>query len=175
MKLKSLLITVFTAVCISSTAVVALFADHTIQQQTSAKIESELSSKTFQLASDVNGWMLGKAQVAEGIAALMGTGIGSEITPEYLNQVLLSTNNKDIVSDLYVGTADGKMIDGSFWVPDADYDPRTRPWYQAGEKSEDTIFTDAYIDMTTNKLVVAVAHQIIFRIRPWCSGYGSAA
>ncbi len=160
MKLKSLLITVFTTVCIGSTVIVALFADNTIQKQTSSKIESQLSSKTFQLASDVNGWMLGKAQIAEGISALMGTGIGNEVTPEYLNQVLLSTNNKDVVSDLYVGTADGEMIDGSLWTPDADYDPRTRPWYQAGEKSEGTVFTDAYIDMTTNKLVVAVAHPI---------------
>ncbi len=160
MKLKSLLIIVFTSVCIGSTAVVSLIADQTIQKQTSSKIRSELSSKTFQLASEVNGWLQGKAQVTEGISALMGTGISKEVTPEYLNQVLESANIKDVVSDLYIGTADGKMIDGSFWVPDAGYDPRTRLWYQAAEKSEDISFTDVYLDMVTDKYVVSIAHPI---------------
>lgn len=161
MKLRVLLIIVFTTVCIGATSIVALVADNSIQKQTSAKIEAQLSSKTFKLASDINGWMMGKAQVAEGISALMGEGIGEDITPEYLNQVLLTKSNKGILSDLYVGTVDGIMIDGSLWVPDKGYDPRQRPWYQAAEKGDSVVFTDTYVDMVTDKLVISIANPII--------------
>lgn len=160
MKLKTVLIMVFTSVCIVSTVIVALIADNSIQKQTSRKIEAQLKAQTSELASDINGWMIGKSQIVESISSLMSDGIGENITPEYLNNVLNTTNNKGNVSDLYIGTTDGIMIDGSLWVPDEGYDPRTRPWYEEAKGSEGVVFTDAYLDMVTNKWAVSIANPI---------------
>lgn len=160
MKLKTILIMVFTSVCIISTAAVAVIADNVIQKQTTLKIEAELKAETNELASDINGWMIGKSQIVESLSALMKDGVGEEVTPEYLNNVLNTSNNKGNVSDLYIGTTDGTMIDGSLWIPDAGYDPRTRPWYEAAKDSEGVVFTEAYLDAVTNKWAVSVAHPI---------------
>lgn len=160
MKLRTILVIAFTTIIITAVAILAVFADNTMQRQTTNKIETELTGKTTQLQSNIYGWLMGKAQVANSIAALMSGGIQSEITPEYLNQTLQTVDNKGVVSDLYIGTIDGKMIDGSLWEVPGDYDPRTRPWYQKAQDSDGAVFTDAYIDMTTNKLVVAIATPI---------------
>ncbi len=160
MKLRTLLIVLFSSVCIVSTGIVSLVADNAIQKQTSKKIEAELKSETNQLASNIDGWMIGKSQIVESIASLMSSGIGSDITPEYLNQVLHTKNNEGNVSDMYIGTKDGVMIDGSLWVPEAGYDPRTRPWYEAAKDSDNVIFTDAYLDKVTNKWAISVAQPI---------------
>lgn len=160
MKLRTILVICFTCIILSAVSILAVYADNTIQRQTTEKIEMELTSKTVYLEDNIYGWMMGKAQVGESIASLMGKGIGSEVTPEYLNQILQTTNNKGVVSDLYIGTIDGKMIDGSLWEVPSDYDPRVRPWYQAAEKSDKPVFTDAYLDMVTNKLAISIATPI---------------
>jgi len=160
MKLRTLLIILFSSVCIVSTGIVSLVADNAIQKQTSKKIEAELKSETNQLASNIDGWMIGKSQIVESIASLLGDGITANITPEYLNPVLHTKENEGNVSDIYVGTPQGDMIDGSLWVPDADYDPRTRPWYEAAKDSDKVIFTDAYLDKVTNKWAISVAQPI---------------
>lgn len=160
MKLRTILVSAFTTIIILAVAILAVFADSTIQQQTTNKIETELKSKTVYLEDNIYGWLRGKLQVGDSIAALMSGGIGSEITPEYLNQTLQTMDNKDVVSDLYIGTIDGVMIDGSLWDVPSDYDPRERPWYQSAENSDGAVFTDAYIDMVTNKLVISIATPI---------------
>lgn len=160
MKLRTILIIAFSSICIVSSGIVSLVADNTIQNQTTQKIEEELQSDTNQLASDINGWMMGKSNIVESISSLMNEGVGKEFTAEYLNQVLHTEQNKGSVSDLYIGTSDGTMIDGSLWVPDADYDPRTRPWYEAGKDAERTVFTEAYLDQVTNKWAISIAHPI---------------
>ena len=159
MKLRTVLIIVISSVCVISTGVVALVADSTMQKQTLNKIEAELGNETSNLANDINGWMLGKSLVVESLASLMDDNIQS-ITPAYLNQILYTKNNEENVSDLYIGTSDGAMIDGSLWVPDATYDPRTRPWYKAAIATNEVVFTDAYLDAITNKWAVSIAKSI---------------
>ncbi len=160
MRLRTLLISVFGCACIISTGVVALIADNSIKNQTYVRIEEELQAEVSTLTGDINGWILGKSQIVESLSSLLKDGVGTEITPEYLNPLLHTKATEGAVSDIYIGTTDGKMIDGSLWVPDADYDPRTRPWYLAAEKSEDIIYTDAYLDLVTGKWAISVAQAI---------------
>lgn len=160
MKLRTLLILAFTCIIISAVAVLAVYADHSIQNQTEAKIETDLTSKVTHLDDNIEGWIKSKVQILEALAALQSKGIGSEVTPEYLNQILQTADNKDIVSDIYIGTPDGKMIDGSLWDVPSDFDPRVRPWYQAAEKGDQVIFTDAYVDAQTQKITISIAAPI---------------
>lgn len=161
MKLKSLLLLVFSTVCIGSTLVIAFLGDYYIQRETASRIEAQLTGSVNDLAEFTNGWVLAKAHITDTVASLMNQGISDEVTPEYLNQILLSEYNKGVLSDLYVGTKDGVMIDGSLWTPPADYDPRARPWYLLADEKRDVVFTEAYIDKMTGKLVTSIAKPIV--------------
>jgi len=62
------------------------------------------------------------------------------------------------IQDIYVGlAANGKFIDGTYWVPDAGWDPRTRGWYKKAMETGGVIFTDPYIDSITGNIVVTPA------------------
>lgn len=161
MKLRTLLILIFSIVCIGSTLVTAFLGDYFIQRETSTRIEAQLTGEVNTLAASTEGWLGSKAHIVDAVSALLGNGISDNITPEYLNRALITSYNKDVVSDLYIGTESGKMIDGSLWVPDAGYDPRIRPWYMAAKEKNDLVFTSPYIDLTTSKLVTAIAKPIL--------------
>ncbi len=59
-----------------------------------------------------------------------------------------------MVNDVYVAFEDKVFIDGADWVPDADYDPTTRGWYETGATSDTIIFGAPDIDMDTKQAVV---------------------
>lgn len=77
---------------------------------------------------------------------------------KFMNTIIKNSNGD--ISDIYIGTTDGVMIDGSGWIPPADYDPRQRPWYSSGLSQDNISFGKAYIDMVTGKLAVSAAGKI---------------
>lgn len=160
MKLRTLFILAFNCIIIGSVTTLAIYAEHVVRNQTESKIETELTSKVNYLDESIDGWLTSKVQIVESLAALQSEGIGSEVTPEYLNQILQTDNNKESVSDIYIGTPDGNMIDGSLWDVPADFDPRERPWYQAAKDSDGVIFTDAYVDASTQQITISIATAI---------------
>lgn len=74
---------------------------------------------------------------------------------QYMDLVMKKSDG--IVSDIYIGTTQGEMIDGARWIPPYDYDPRTRPWYKEGISNEKFTFGKPYIDMVTGKLAVSAS------------------
>ena len=68
----------------------------------------------------------------------------------------------EMVHDVYVAFADKKFVDGGEWVPDADYDPTTRPWYQTGAKSDKIVIGAPDIDMDTKEAVVNGVRKVTF-------------
>jgi len=117
-------------------------------------INYEMDTLVTSHVNTFDGWLSGKAKVLQAseatIAALPNA---SQIPLSYLAGY--QTFDKEI-SDLYLGTADGRMIDGSAWAPPAGYDPRTRPWYVQGQSSGQLVFTKPETDLTTGKVVVSV-------------------
>ena len=63
-------------------------------------------------------------------------------------------------TDVYIGTPDGRLIDGARWTPPAHYDPRDRPWYRRGIEAGAMSFTTPYVDMVTNELVIALVKPL---------------
>ena len=64
-------------------------------------------------------------------------------------------------SDVYIGRIDGELIDGAEWIPPPDYDPRLRPWFQRAVEQGTISFTTPYIDLVTNKLVIALVVPLV--------------
>lgn len=56
------------------------------------------------------------------------------------------------------GWINGEYLDGSGWVPDADYVPTERPWYiQAQESDQKITFVEPYLDMQTKTVMMTVS------------------
>lgn len=70
---------------------------------------------------------------------------------------LALSKNAGHFEDVYVGTTDGRMIQGDITVLPAGYDPRQRPWYIETMAAGKRIITAPYADAATNKLIVTIA------------------
>lgn len=66
-------------------------------------------------------------------------------------------------TDVYIGRIDGVLIDGAGWVPPIGYDPRLRPWFQRAVETGAISFTTPYIDLVTNKLVIALVKPLLYK------------
>ncbi|MBR1629999.1 MAG: hypothetical protein IJ679_12165, partial [Lachnospiraceae bacterium] len=60
----------------------------------------------------------------------------------------------------YIGFSNKEYLDFSGWTPDADYDPTSRAWYQAGISQDNMTIGDAYLDMNSGSTVVAMARKL---------------
>ncbi|MDK2807937.1 MAG: methyl-accepting chemotaxis protein [Clostridiales bacterium] len=160
MKLRGILIAVFSTVCLLAMAILALVSGSMLFTQTQKKMEYQMQKEANELSGSIDAWMNGKLEATSNLAAFMGENMDLTSTAEQLHLILQSPDYQGSVSDLYVGTTDGKMIDGSFATFDASYDPRERVWYQLASVSDRAVITEAYVDNTTKKLCVSVAKAI---------------
>lgn len=160
MKLRTILITIFTLVCVLTTGLVSLYSDNALQNKTKEKIQAELESETNTMVGDINGWISGKIQVVEAVAALLNNGVGDFVTPEFLNQILLTEGNIDTISDFYVGTAEETIIKGSMLEVDENFVVTSQAWYKKAAESEGTILTEAYYNIEANGWAISIARAV---------------
>ncbi len=85
------------------------------------------------------------------------TSVDAEL--KYMGRIIKDSNGD--ISDIYYGTTEGLIVDGSGWVPPADYDPRKRPWYPDGLKSDKIIYGKPYLDLVTGKMAVSAAGKFL--------------
>lgn len=69
-------------------------------------------------------------------------------------------NANPSVIDLYIGTTDKRMIDNQASSLEAGYDPTTRDWYKQALAADKLIWSDPYIDVVTNQIVLTAAMPI---------------
>ena len=119
-------------------------------------IQNEMEEVVSSHVNTLDGWLVGKAKVLETTGSTVITIPGSMEAVFAVHFSGFEKTDKEI-SDLYLGTITGEMLDGSGWIPPADYDPRNRPWYQAAIAANKLVYTDPYVDMTTQKFALSIA------------------
>ncbi|MDU2065915.1 MAG: methyl-accepting chemotaxis protein [Sporomusaceae bacterium] len=125
------------------------------KNEMTVRIHSELKNNVNSQVNRLEGWLLTKGKILETTAGTIQSTVGDgEIT---VPMVAGYKNVDPGVSDLYFGSQDGKMIDGSGWAPPPGYDPRARGWYKTGMEQKKLVFTDPYLDLVTNQMAVSVA------------------
>ena len=127
--------------------------------QLTESIQNEMREIVNTHVSTLDGWLDSKVKILDTSANTVNL---SSVRKEDLSESHFSGFKRvdEELSDLYFGTVDGRMIDGSGWIPPADYDPRNRPWYRAAVQADKMVFTDPYVDMTTGKMAISVAMPI---------------
>lgn len=155
MSIRTKMVLIFSVV----SAIILLVASVTGYYFTKARFSENIEKQmTATINSNVNkfdGWLIAKQKVVEITAGTMRSAVGDGEVP-----VALLMGYRDIdkeLSDVYYGSADGKMTDGSGWVPPADFDPRTRVWYKKAMEQKKTVFSDPYLDASTKQMALSVA------------------
>lgn len=65
-----------------------------------------------------------------------------------------------IPNGIYEAAADGTYLDGSGWVPDADYIPTERDWYKEGLQNSNFEFGAPYLDASTGTFIVSATTKL---------------
>lgn len=70
------------------------------------------------------------------------------------------TENREDVSDFFMGYENKSFVDGAGWIPPSDFDPTSRGWYVDAAKSGNIILSKPYQAGTDGTVVLTVAKEI---------------
>ncbi len=94
-----------------------------------------------------------------GIEKMMSEDAGSMAIKDYLT--LQTENYAEVIDENYTGIyglIQGRFVDGSGWVPDKTYRPKSRPWYvDAVEANGEIALVDPYMDLQTKKVTMSMS------------------
>ncbi|WP_338551387.1 methyl-accepting chemotaxis protein [Paenibacillus sp. KS-LC4] len=161
MKLKMKLMLMFViTVIFAATPLVSVGLYH-MDKQASRGVDAQLVGTMASAANQLDSWLSSNAKVVETLGFVIQEGIpDGELTENYFSIMKLGTN-KESMSDFYFGfESDGTFMNGSDWTPDADYDPRQRPWYVEAKQANKLIFSDPYQDMMSKQYAVSIAMPV---------------
>ena len=139
-------------------AIVSIVGYSLAYSQLSASTESDITATMTASANKLDGWLEGKKQVALTTTNLLSKAATADSSVEELRK-LLSTTGDDIneVSDITIGTADGKIVSYHAGNLAPKLSPYTMRFYNETKASGTYEFMDTYVDKITGKLVVSVA------------------
>lgn len=81
--------------------------------------------------------------------------------PELKSLLQEYVNMHPEVELIYLGTADGRLLDEPAQVYAEDFDPRTRPWYkQALENNGQVSITAPYVTKSTDDIVITITQAL---------------
>ncbi|MCR4635741.1 MAG: PDC sensor domain-containing protein, partial [Butyrivibrio sp.] len=72
-------------------------------------------------------------------------------------------DRNDYASDAYFTIGKDTFIDGSGWVPEDDFDPTSRPWYQNGITSDSVLIGTPSYDITTGQMAVVLSRKVTLK------------
>lgn len=67
--------------------------------------------------------------------------------------------SQNIPNGVYMGDDNNNYLDGSLWVPDADYKVVERDWYKEGMKHENFALGTPYHDADTGQMIVSISSK----------------
>ena len=123
------------------------------------QVEESLKMASRTLTDYIDVWVAGKKTGIESAARYL-TNIH---TMEKANVIaILQETTKSLGGfDTTIGLEDGVAYTGSGTAMPKGYDPRVRGWYKTLKSTHKVGVTDAYVDATTNKLIVSIMAPIM--------------
>ncbi len=122
-------------------------------------VDSELKATIANEANTLNGWL--REKKAFGVATTNHmTSLNGNMAVMHNQETLGTTVSDKEILEMTAGTEDGWFSGYYSGDNTGKKDPRQRPWYKDAKAQDKTVFTEAYIDANTNKLVVSVASPV---------------
>lgn len=110
------------------------------------------------LGQEITSGLKSHSQIILSSAELIGTNMWNE---EYLEEYFKRLMNVDeAFASIYFGDINNKLINNVDWVPPEDYDLRTRTWYGKAVKEEGMIYSEAYVDALTKRIIITISKPV---------------
>ena len=126
-------------------------AQEALTAATAGEIEARLEIE----GASLDGWLRSKEQEAVAAANLLAAYDGSDRMNDR-ELMSIAAGDKDVL-DLSYGREDGAFISWSEGDISDEIDPRTRKWYTDARAKGAPLFTEAYQDLDSKKMVVTAA------------------
>ncbi len=160
-RLVALVCTLLFAVVLSMSTVI-FFA---FKANLDESLQSSATTTGSLLKEEIRSWFNQTFGQIEAAAQAAGA-VGYE--PRRMTAFLgsLIKNNPDTTS-FYWGDQQsfkdgGFLLEGTGWIPPADYDQNSRGWFIGAQKAQGIYLSDPYMDANTKKLVVTVAKKVTY-------------
>lgn len=115
--------------------------------RTSLKWQTESSNDQIEI------WLESRAAIVSSASTI----IASDAAGTDLRSLLASLKqSSDGVTNVFIGFADGRYQDAAGWSPPNGYDPRTRDWYKTASGANAIVYSEVYIDQSTNQPTISV-------------------
>ncbi|MGS0681561.1 methyl-accepting chemotaxis protein [Shewanella sp. 125m-7] len=135
------------AVIVTITTTLALIASKQLKLQTEQAISTRFTLQAEALNNNIFSWLEDKKRIISANETRLSQGLSDE------GELALSIQAGGFIN-LYMGLESGLVISGdkSVNIP-ADFDGRTRPWYQDAYNSHEIITTQPYVDISGDTVV----------------------
>lgn len=131
----------------------SFYNDYLQRKATESQLNSYIAETGQSAAGNVQSWLTGRILLVEGMAENLAISADDDAASHAMNKkTLLNT-----FLSVYLGRAGGAFVTQPPDDTPADYDPRTRPWYQAAVAAGKTILTEPYTDAVSKSLLMTIA------------------
>ena len=122
-------------------------------------VDSELRVTVDREASQLNGWI--ETKKAFGVSTSNGlTSLGGNMAQLKTREILGTITSDSEILEMSLGLEDGYFRSYNAGDRTGKVDPKARPWYQLAKQTGQAAITEPYVDVNTNKLIVAVATPV---------------
>lgn len=128
-----------------------------MKKNTESELDSALKEISQSASNGIANWLNGKLA----IVVATGDAVDLQQSDETVRNKVKQAQKAGDFKNVYVGLSDGRFIldDPSINLP-ADYDARQRPWYQLGQETGSTAFTEPYLDASTGELTLSAVYPL---------------
>lgn len=130
-----------------------------LKNDTQANLNRAIDEIGYSVSSNIANWLSGKLRIVESIAQSTSENPETRTVLKTVQQAVKSGAFKNA----YVGVeSSGEFIldDESLVLPEG-YDARQRPWYTQVKQTRKSTFTEPYLDVTIDKLVISPVSPVM--------------
>ena len=156
--IKSKMLITLIPIIMAAIGIIATFCNEFARDIIKSNMNEELNMTAQSYAKEVDSWLGNNMElVGSARKTVEVAGFDQQKELSYLGSMI---DEYQDISDLYIGTVEGELIDGTGWQPAADYVLGERSWYQEGLDSDGIQLSTPYLDGVTNTMVVAAVGRM---------------
>lgn len=157
--LQTKLISVFALIIVVSLSILGFISYYTMTSTLKNNLRDTSSSLNTEIADEITSYLSKYELVVNYLAedANVKNSSSEESVTWMLKTFETFAKQDKTLMNVYMGTEAGKFHIYPEQSLPADYDPRTRPWYQGAVKTNGFMWTDPYVDASTGALVLTAA------------------
>ncbi len=140
------------------------FALRKVKESSEATLNENYDLRTQYYASRIDEWLIeATGIVGSAEASVISASSESDAVIEESKKIITSaleeiTKTDPSLAMVYVQLSNGDFLNGSGWIPSADFNGLTRAWYTDAVAAKGAVcYSEPYVDANTGDLVVAVS------------------